>query len=162
MSRQQFLRLAHGGRLERWRLGCRREPDHRPSQPPSSQSACSRDRSAGSRQHGKAAAGTRGKAAVTGLLQRGTAQAHTESVEFSRRGSTATSILRTIECHLGWHAWEPLVVDVASAHHQCLDCGKVKKVGQSRRCTTAPTSVRERPTRRALGHDCGGDRKVWR
>ena len=38
------------------------------------------------------------------------------------------SILRTIECHLGWHAWEPLVGDVASAHRQCLYCGKVKKV----------------------------------
>ena len=38
------------------------------------------------------------------------------------------SMLRSIGCTLGWHSWEPLVPDVAGAHHSCLYCGKTKKV----------------------------------
>jgi hypothetical protein len=30
------------------------------------------------------------------------------------------SMVRTIGCHLGWHAWEPLVADVAGAHHHVM------------------------------------------
>lgn len=38
------------------------------------------------------------------------------------------SMLRTIGCKMGWHVWEPIVGDVAGAHHQCLYCGKTKRV----------------------------------
>lgn len=38
------------------------------------------------------------------------------------------SMLRTIGCKVGLHSWEPLVGDVAGAHHKCLYCGRVKRV----------------------------------
>jgi hypothetical protein len=38
------------------------------------------------------------------------------------------SLMRTVGCKLGWHAWEPVVGDVAGAHHQCLYCGTIKRV----------------------------------
>lgn len=38
------------------------------------------------------------------------------------------SMLRSAMCRLGWHSWEPLVADVAGAHHSCLYCGTTKKV----------------------------------
>lgn len=38
------------------------------------------------------------------------------------------SMLRTLGCKVGWHSWEPVVGDVAGAHHKCLYCGKTKRV----------------------------------
>jgi hypothetical protein len=38
------------------------------------------------------------------------------------------SMLRTIGCKVGWHSWEPIVGDIAGAHHKCLYCHKTKRV----------------------------------
>ena len=38
------------------------------------------------------------------------------------------SMLRSVECKLGLHSWEPLVAEVNGAHHTCLYCGTTKRV----------------------------------